>query len=377
MFTVQQFPARTLSWWADQRERIDFEPPYQRRGGLWSKRDKAFLIDSILNDYDIPKIYIADFTFGPSPLNPQSKQYAVIDGKQRFEAILDFYDGRLALEPDFSFVEDPSVSLGGLGYRDLKANHASVASKFENFNLTVMSVITDEEGKINELFVRLNRNKTLTGPEIRNAMQGIVPELIRQLATDDFFTTRISFGTQRGQDLDTSAKFLLVEFRGRIVETKRVYLDDFVEEALQEIVEGGSNADAGTEDFERAAERVRENLAKLNQIFLERDPLLATQAPLVPYYWMGRTLPEPVHSSIRPFLVAFETARQSNRQLVKNVETVSQADPELTRYDQLNRSINDAASIEGRTEILLRRFHEFLDTEKVILKPPPAVVADP
>ncbi|MEA2406943.1 MAG: hypothetical protein QOE69_1062 [Thermoleophilaceae bacterium] len=376
MFNVQQFPARTLSWWADQKERIDFEPPYQRRGGLWSKRDKAFLIDSILNDYDIPKIYIADFTFGPSPMNPHNRQYAVIDGKQRFEAILDFYEGKLALEPDFSFVDDPSSSLGGLGYRDLKANFPSAASKFENFNLTVMSVITNEEGKINELFVRLNRNKTLTGPEIRNAMQGIVPALIRNLATDEFFTARISFSTQRGQDLDIAGKFLLVEFRGRIVETKRVVLDNFVEEALDDIVEGGINADAGTEDFERAADRVRAQLDSLNRVFIERDPLLRTQGPLVPYYWLVRTLPDDVHPTIRPFLIEFERARQANRQLVKSVDTASQADPELSRYDQLNRSINDAGSIEGRTEILLRRFNEFTETHEIRLRPGPLVAAN-
>ena len=65
-------------------------PVYQRRGGLWSPKNKAFLIDSILNDFDIPKLYIADFTWGNTTLNHQSKAYAVIDGKQRFETIFDF-----------------------------------------------------------------------------------------------------------------------------------------------------------------------------------------------------------------------------------------------------------------------------------------------
>src|SRR5688500_15082998 len=189
MFKVRQYEARTLSWWADQRGLIDFDPPYQRRGGLWSRSDKAFLIDSILNEYDIPKLYLADFTYGPSPLNPHNRQFAVIDGKQRFEAILDFFDGRITLARDFSFADEPTLRLGGLGYRDLKTSHPAVASRFENFNLTVMSVITDEEGKINELFVRLNRNKALTGAEVRNAMQGIVPGLIRELAHDEFFQT--------------------------------------------------------------------------------------------------------------------------------------------------------------------------------------------
>ena len=193
MFTVRQFEARTLSWWSEQREVIDFDPPYQRRGGLWSPSDKAFLIDSVLNEFDIPKMYIADFTFGPAPFNEKNTRYAVIDGKQRFESIFDFFDGQLVLARDFAYVRDPSLRLAWLSYRDLRANYPRVASQFDNFNLTVMSVITDEEGKINELFVRLNRNKTLTGPEIRNAMEGLVPKLFRRLAAHPVLTECVSF----------------------------------------------------------------------------------------------------------------------------------------------------------------------------------------
>ncbi|MGH2947920.1 MAG: DUF262 domain-containing protein [Solirubrobacteraceae bacterium] len=375
MFKVRQYEARTLSWWADQRRHIDFDPPYQRRGGLWSTRDKAYLIDSILNEYDIPKLYLADFTFGPSPLNPHNRQFAVIDGKQRFESILDFFDGRITLTRDFAFTDDPSLRLGGLGYKDLKANFPSVASRFENFNLTVMTVITDEEGKINELFVRLNRHKTLTGPEIRNAMQGIVPELIRELAKDPFFTNRISFGTQRGQDLDIAGKFLLVEFRGRIIETKRVVLDRFVEEGLARFVDDGMQAEAGVEDFKRAANRVRSWLSVMNDIFVERDSLVATQGPLVPYYWLVRSVSAETYGSIRPFLVAFDEARQMNRQFAKSAQTASQADRELSEYDRLNRSINDVGSIEGRFEILLGRFNEFLKSGEVRIVPSAAASA--
>jgi len=33
--------------------------------------DKQYLIDSILNGFDVPKIYVADFTWGDSPLHSQ------------------------------------------------------------------------------------------------------------------------------------------------------------------------------------------------------------------------------------------------------------------------------------------------------------------
>ena len=68
-FKITPFEIKTLSWWHNRRNTIDMNPPYQRRGGLWSQTDKAYLIDSILNGYDIPKIYVADFTWGSSALN--------------------------------------------------------------------------------------------------------------------------------------------------------------------------------------------------------------------------------------------------------------------------------------------------------------------
>lgn len=361
MFKVRQYEARTLSWWADQRRLIDFDPPYQRRGGLWSKSDKEFLIDSILNEYDIPKLYLADFSYGQSDLNPHNRQFAVIDGKQRFEAILDFFDGKITLARDFVYTDDRALELGRLGYRDLKANHPAVASRFENFNITVMTVITDEEGKINELFVRLNRNKTLTGPEIRNAMRGPVPAMLRRIAEDEFFTNRASFATQRGQALDVAAKFLIVEFRGEIAETKRINLDRMVED--------GFRADADVVAFERATDRVLAVLRSMDEIVLEKDWLLSRQGPLVPYYWIVRSLSSDLHSYVRPFLLAFDEAIKQNRQLAKDAPTIAMVDAELSRYDRLNRSINDGSSIEGRVEILLRRFDEFVTNGCVEVRP--------
>src|ERR1017187_7956696 len=178
-FRVTQFEAKTLSWWRTRRTKIDMDPPYQRRGRLWSDTDKAYLIDSILNGYDIPKLYVADFTWGDSSLNKRKLPYAIIDGKQRFEAIFDFFDGKTVLNKDFVFLDNPSLALASLSYKDLQKNYPEVAEEFDNYNLTVMSVAAKNEKPINELFVRLNRSKSLTGAEIRNAMAGPAPVVIR------------------------------------------------------------------------------------------------------------------------------------------------------------------------------------------------------
>lgn len=352
MFDVSTFDPKTLSWWFDERENIDFDPPYQRRGSIWSDLDRQFLIDSILNGYDVPKVYIADFTFGNSQLNNKGKQYAVIDGKQRLSAIFDFFDGRLELANDFVWSKEPNLRLSGLSYKDLLSNYPKVASKFANYSLTVMRVITDEEPRINELFVRLNKGKALTGAELRNAMGGLVPDYIRSISNHPFFTKKIAFSSNRRQSDNVAAKLLLLEFRGVAVDTKKVHLDRLVKDGIQ--------AEAKAAEFEEAKNRVLGHLTTMANIFNEKDPLLRTQGPVTVYYWLVRQLEASRTSRLREFLVAFNALRVSAR---KQKDVMPDANQALLRYDLLDRSTNDQGSIEGRTNILARTFDGWLETD--------------
>jgi len=342
MFEVNTFDPKTLSWWHDERENIDFDPPYQRGGNIWSELDKQFLIDSILNGYDIPKIYIADFSFGNSGLNKSGKQYAVIDGKQRLNAIFDFFTGSLVLAKDFVWTKEPNLRLAGLSYKDLLSNHPKVASKFANAGLTVMRVITDEEAKINELFVRLNKGKALTGGELRNAMGGVVPEYIRAITNHTFFSSRIAFGTKRRESANVAAKLLLLEFRGTPVDTKKVHLDRLVAEGIK--------AEAKTNEFEEAKNRVLGHLDVMVEVFNNKDPLLKSQGPVTVYYWLVRYLGKERVSGLREFLVRFNSVRVLNRKAAKELHPGVSGD--LLEYDFLDRSTNDQGSIDRRFNIL-------------------------
>ena len=346
---VTSFEPKTLSWWKTRKEKIDMDPPYQRRGRLWSATDKAYLIDSILNGFDIPKLYIADFTYTDSKLNKRKLPYAIIDGKQRFEAIFDFFEGKITLNTDFVLLENPTIRLGGLGYRDLVQNHGEIAEIFDNHNLAVMSVITNSEERINELFVRLNRSKPLTGAEIRNAMAGPAPGVIRQMAKHEFFSELISFPNQRGQDLNAAAKFLLFEFNDSPQETKKKNLDAFVKSA-------GKKRNM----LELAAHRTYATLSDLTEIFLPKDPLLNSAGVLPVYYWFIRSINQKEHRLVRDFLLRFESARKGNRQQASAQPSTASIDKQLIEYDQFNRNTNDIASHVGRIDILKKKFANFV-----------------
>ena len=135
MFQILKLEPKPLIWWVSQRTKIDMKPAYQREGRLWSRADKAFLIDSILNGYDVPKIYMADFTVGVASLNRKGLPYAIIDGKQRIEAIFDFADGNLTLDEEFVLQQDPKLKLAGLGYSDLSKSFVRKSQTFSTLGL--------------------------------------------------------------------------------------------------------------------------------------------------------------------------------------------------------------------------------------------------
>lgn len=344
-FKIQLMEPKPLTWWKSRRAKIDMSPPYQRRGRLWSNTDKAYLIDSILNGYDVPKLYMADFTWGDSPLNKCRLPYAIVDGKQRLEAIFDFFDGNIVLNDDFIYLADRSLRLGGLGYKDLVDNYYEVAEVFETFPLTIVGVVANSDEPINELFIRLNRSKSLTGAEIRNAMVGKTPEAIREIAKHDFFLTNISFSVKRGADLNAAVKLLIFEYNESPVETKKKTLDSFTEIAA-----------AQRSKLELSMRRVLETLEEMSQIFLPKDKLLANGGILPVYYWFIRSRQESEYHMIREFLVNFEASRSENRE--SGADSI--LDRRLVEFDNYNRSTNDGQSHIGRFEILTERFNEWL-----------------
>src|SRR5918999_6479996 len=91
-FTV----GKALAW----RSSIEENAPYQREGAVWSTEQQQLFIDSLLNGYDVPKIYLHDLR-GQHP----TKVYAVVDGKQRLNTIWRFLGDSFPLAPDFHALE--------------------------------------------------------------------------------------------------------------------------------------------------------------------------------------------------------------------------------------------------------------------------------
>jgi hypothetical protein len=347
-FKISPHSPKTLIWWFNRRDEIDFDPAYQRRGRLWSDRDKAYLIDSIINGFDVPKLYLADFQLGQSELNNAKLPYAIIDGKQRLEAVFDFFENKLVLNDDFKFRKDLTLKLGGLSLKDLRRSHPRVASEFENESLDIMSVVAEEEAVINDIFVRLNKSKPLTGAEVRNAVDGPVADLIRVLTSHEFFVENIRFSVKRAADLNAAAKLLLFEYQEKPSATKKSDLDDFARQG-----------DISREKLELAGRRALDALSAMSQVFIPHDPLLSSAGIVPAYYWFIRDIDSTELGSIRPFLIYFEEERKKNRDNQK-VEGAEALQRNLARFDTLNRSTNDLQSHIGRVQIMKDSYKDWL-----------------
>ena len=343
MLKVEPHEPKPLKWWYRNRNRLDFEATYQRHGGVWRTKTKAYLVDSILNGYDVPKLYLADFRRSGTPLRhpgskASAKMYAVIDGKQRFEAVFDFFGDRFPLSRDFAYEPDPSLKLSGLRYSELVLRHPSIAETFDNYQFAVMSVITDDPGKIMGLFVRLNQGKALTGAEVRNAMLGVVPVLVRELVQLPFFVSQIRFGTKRQEDHNAATKVLLVEYKGQLVSTKKDDLDHFAQSAWL------GEQDEPPPEYLEAYDRARKILGAMADVFEDRDPLLRGAGMVPIYYWLVRNHRRKRGSAIRPFLESFETERKANTARAEAGETpVNQT---LLAFSKRRRSPNDSGAME-------------------------------
>ena len=344
---IDSAPPYSLGEWFDLRKEIEVSPPYQRKGGIWKDRDQAFLIDSILNGYDIPKFYLADFSRSSYLPNDTKKTYAIIDGKQRFHAIFKFFGNELRLNKNFKWRYDINLPLAGRNLNEILEINPSVIGVFEKFVISVMSVATDNQNNIHELFKRLNRGRSLTGAEIRNAALGEVADAVRLLGRHPFFAQAVRFSTLRMNDLNAAAKVLLFEVRGYPTSTKKKDLDALYDYNFNEgkLIEARSMA--------------RETLNNMSEIFEHHDGLLANSGQVPAFYWFIRLSERNSYKYVRSFLVrsALERLVTRRNQAANRLDAV---DPVLARYDVLDRNTNDAGSHRARIAILLGKFAEYL-----------------
>lgn len=252
-----------------EKDIIDLQPDYQRLGNIWSESKKQLLIDSIINEYDIPKIYFHELF----PII-NNKKYAVIDGRQRLEAIFDFIKGEFKLSDDIEYNKDKTINLKNLSYEELSIKYPFIKINFDSFVLPIIIIQTEDLELIEDMFSRLNDGVLLNAAEKRNAFGGEVISKVKDLVRNDFFTKKLKISNKRFQHYEIATRFLLIEDRLSKqvgIDTSKAILDKFVldnkKQTLNSFYINSLNI-----------------LIEMNKVFLDNDSLLKRQGDMVIYY---------------------------------------------------------------------------------------------
>ena len=338
-FTIK----KALRW----KSAIEERPPYQRESAVWSMDKQQLFIDSILNGYDVPKIYLHDLR-GEHP----TKVYSIVDGKQRLTTLWEFLTDGFPLAPDFKvearnippdLPADAPPPSGGQRFSEFDPAWREL---FEQTFLSVVLIRFATEEDIEELFSRLNNGEPLNAAEKRNAMGGDTVRLIREIAARPFFAEKVAFGNGRHQHNDLAARLVAVETAAVAGEPS---LPDLRSHALDALVRANRRLPDATRD--RIRERVTARLTALEAVTGRHDPRLASPAQTLLVYLLAADLEGAAVGEWRrflDFLAWFSTERSAALDRPE-----AERDPELIEYSELTQhGATERRNIERRLAIL-------------------------
>lgn len=156
-----------VEWY--QQDKLTLNPAFQR-GPVWTPAARIYLIDTILRQLPIPKIYMrTQFDV----VTKKSKR-EVVDGQQRLRAILDFAEGKLRLS-------SRAREFRGFTYDKLDDG---LKQQFLSYPIAVDQLINATDSDVLEVFARLNSyTVTLNAAEKRHAaFQGAFKTAVREVS---------------------------------------------------------------------------------------------------------------------------------------------------------------------------------------------------
>ncbi|RSM64878.1 DUF262 domain-containing protein [Kibdelosporangium aridum] len=185
-----------------RRRTIDLSPDFQRRAGIWDKKNQSRLIESLLLRIPLPTFYAAE---------NEDEKWSIVDGIQRLTTIARFIQPEsIHAQPlvlsDLEYLKE----YNGKTFDDLPGRLKTRLEETE-IVLHLIRQGTPEEVKFN-IFARINTGGLpLSTQELRHALiPGPARELLGKLATSKEFlaATMGSVSSERMADREMALRFL-------------------------------------------------------------------------------------------------------------------------------------------------------------------------
>jgi hypothetical protein len=268
----RQVTIQDVSWFLDlsERQRLDLEPPYQRRS-VWSISDRRFFLSTIFNNFPTPALFLH------RTMESGRATYHVVDGKQRLETIIKYARNAFPLSDDFG-----DERLDKKRFSQLDEDMKNV---FWNYQLIVEQITSADNTYIREVFDRVNRNtRKLSRQEIRHArFDGWFAKRVDAEAEAEGTVWR-HFGivtaarARRMADSQFIAEMLMLTIKKELSGFDQDMIDDYYS-AYEDPAE--SEPDFDIESFEEEFARTKQYLADM----FAAEPEVAELARTVTHFY--------------------------------------------------------------------------------------------
>lgn len=206
--------------------RIDLDADYQREK-IWSRKNQEDLLDSIIKNIDIPKMYLARVTN-----EDENFDYECIDGKQRMVTLLSFF------KPEPNEENPLAISIAGekYTYKRLKKELPNLAKKVEDFELTfVIYPEIDDNELLSEIFRRLQLGVRLNSGELLKTYSGTIRDFVyKKMGKDAPFLRHTNLSEKRFSRQFTLSQICINSFSrsetGEFVRARYFDLEEFFKE---------------------------------------------------------------------------------------------------------------------------------------------------
>lgn len=316
----------TISYIIRHRDKFDVDRTYQREV-VWPLKLKQYLIDTILRNLDIGRIWVRD----------EGGKYWIVDGQQRLNAIWDFEQDKFPLNPEFS---------GGLGGKTYSELPPDIRDIFDEYNVTMVYLLGMTDDEIRDIFRRINSGVPLNTAERLNAMPGDIVPTMRKLSQHAFFQEVCNLKElKRYRAYHIVAQMMLLQKEG-ITDISPKYLFNFFDKER---------------NLNEKSKPIKEMTYVLN--YLEKcfdKPTYELSKPgwiitiyLLASYLLNNYVMKGNESKLKDFFLKFYGDVQAS--------TSAAGDRELIEFKfAISRGTTSSDNIKKRHEIMFKKFWEYV-----------------
>lgn len=365
-------PESSIQYLMRMWRKLNLDPDFQREGSIWPRTKQQLFIDSILCGFDIPKFYFRSVE-KIQIIDGKNEyiNYDVVDGKQRLLAVRDFEDGRYGVPANSrSFQEwHEDNDKHEIYLSELKEKHRDLYIQFESYHFDIVSMRQVDDNTADEFFLRLNSGVALTAQEKRDAIESVVRDKVRSLATTDPFMKKLKPRARKKNEEVLAKLFAIAQ------QNARNELRDTKKQTLDKLYKDFPSSDKRSEnEVGKIEKEVQFVLGVLKTVFTDNDPLLRSLGNISVFFYAAlreKKLWNPEEAKkLNRLLAKFEKKRYGIRGI----------DPASLRYFKLDsyhlfekynsyvQSTNDGSAIKNRALYINTWIESCGDEEKFVDK---------